>query len=153
MNNSNSNSNIPGLLRPTQIGMIGNNPQDSALKHVINGNAKLQRMQSFAGGKKYGRKRGGIGNGIAVHQYNMSTLYPVQNGPGQDPNSTIRTLSTTGPQSSSNRVYDNLASVLTGGSTNMKWGCYSGGRIKKKRTITKKSVKSKKRKTFHKRKR
>ena len=124
-----NNNTVPGLIRPTQMGMLKGNQNDSAIQYLTNMNLKQNALAQAVGGRKKGKK----GGSIAVHQYRM--LYPVQNGPGQDPNSQILKGSMNGTQSAALRTYDDYAKIMTGGYSSMKWGCYSGGkrRASKKR--------------------
>jgi len=153
-------NNVPGMNPPTQVGMIGSNPKDSAIQYVNNMNQKQTALLGVAGGGYMKRKqtkqmrnrmrqsrmrqsrmrqsRVRRGGAIPVYQYNVP--YPVQNGPGQDPNSQIVANATSGTQNAANAVYDSQA-------TNM-----SGGRQTKKKSFRKRSKKSGKRKTHYKRK-
>jgi hypothetical protein len=131
----------PGLMKPSQIGMVGSSPQNSAFQTQQAMNQKQAALASVVGGKR--RKRGGA---VVVPQMNMP--YPVTNGPGQDPNSQMASNSQTSMQSTANSANDNKAMQLTGGS--VKWGCYSGG-IKRTRTRrTRRTTRSYKRKRNHK---
>jgi hypothetical protein len=103
-----SNS-IPGLILPTQKGMLAGNPRDSAIAEMNNTNLKQASLNSSVGGNNKFKKRGGT---IAVPQYNM--LYSVQNGPGSDPNSQIQTNARISTQGASNSVYDNEATKMGG---------------------------------------
>jgi hypothetical protein len=118
----------PGLMKPTQIGMIGSNPQQSAILTQTNMNQKQASLGNAVGGRK---KKGGA---VPVPQFNMP--YPVQNGPDQSPNTQIVANSQNSMQSSANRVNDNLATSMKGGF--VKWGCYSGG-IKRRTRRTRKT--------------
>ena len=96
---------------------------------------------------------------ITVPQYNLQ--YTSQNGPGQDPNSIIKLNSANSTQGAANAVYDKYATIMpttststssatatpsasttaqTGGvymnhNTNQyQWGCYSGGKTRKRTT-------------------
>ena len=147
MSNTNTSNNIPGLLLPTQRGMLAGNPRDSAIAEGNAATQKLQALQSIGGGKRYKKKRGG--SGIPVPQFNMQ--YTPQGGPGQVPNSIIQQNAGIGTQSAANSVYDKYATQMGGYyNTNMntntnqyQWGCYSGGKKykKNKKTGTKMSKK------------
>jgi hypothetical protein len=132
-----SNNNIPGLLMPTQQGMIAGNPRDSAIAQGNASTQKLQSLQSIGGRGRRLRKRVGGGGEINVPQFSMQ--YTPQGGPGQTPNSIIQDNARVGTQGSANSVYDNLA-TQKGGYYNMntnqyQWGCYSGGKKYKKVTM------------------
>jgi hypothetical protein len=147
-------NNVPGMNPPTQVGMIGSNPKDSAIQYVNNMNQKQNAINGLAGGymkrkqtkqmrsrmRRSRMRRSGVRRGGAIPVYQYNVPYPVQNGPGQDPNSQIVANTTSGTQNAANAVYDSQA-------TNM-----SGGRQTKKKTFRKRSKKSGKRKTHYKRK-
>jgi hypothetical protein len=147
--NTNTNNNIPGLLLPTQRGMLAGNPRDSAIAEGNAATQKLQSLQSIGGGKRYKKKRGG--SGIPVPQFNMQ--YTPQNGPGQDPNSIVKQNAGIGTQSAANSVYDKYATQMGGYyNTNMntntnqyQWGCYSGGKKYKKNKKSGMKISKKKR--------
>ena len=101
---------------------------------------------------------------ITVPQYNLQ--YTSQNALNQDPNSIIKLNAINGTQGAANAVYDKYATIMpissatssatttatpsastttqTGGiyinpNTNQyQWGCYSGGKTKKRRRMNKK---------------
>jgi hypothetical protein len=95
---------------------------------------------------------------ITVPQFNLQ--YTSQNALNQDPNSIIKLNAVNGTQGAANAVYDKYATVMptstptatpssstttqTGGvyinpNTNQyQWGCYSGGKTKKRRRMNKK---------------
>jgi hypothetical protein len=99
-------------------------------------NQKQTSLGNAVGGKK---RKGGA---VAVPQFQMP--YPVQNGPGQDPNSQAMTNSSTLMQRHVNAGDDPLAANMNGGT--VKWGCYSGG-IRRKTRKTRKTRKIRKTKT------
>ena len=146
MTNINNNTTIPGMLLPTQQGMIAGNPRDSAIAAGNAANLKLQALQSIGGrGRRLRKRRGGAT--IPVPQFSMQ--YTPQGGPGQDPNSIIQQNAAVGTQSAANAVYDKYATQMGGYYNNMnmntntnqyQWGCYSGGK-KYKRSMVKKSKK------------
>lgn len=147
INNSASNTTIPGMLLPTQQGMIAGNPRDSAIAAGNAANLKLQALQSIGGrGRRLRKRRGGAAT-IPVPQFSMQ--YTPQGGPGQDPNSIIQQNAAVGTQSAANAVYDKYATQMGGYYNNInmntntnqyQWGCYSGGK-KYKRSMVKKSKK------------
>lgn len=132
-NTTNTTNGIPGMLLPTQIGMIDGNPRDSAIAAGNAANLKLQALQSIGGRGRRLRKRRGGANAIPVPQFTMQ--YTPQGGPGQDPNSIIQQNAAVGTQSAANAVYDKYATQMGGYYNNMnmntnqyQWGCYSGGK-------------------------
>jgi hypothetical protein len=152
INNNTSNTAIPGMLLPTQQGLLAGNPRDSAIAAGNASNLKLQALQSIGGrgkGKRLRKRRGGAGaTTIAVPQFSMQ--YTPQGGPGQDPNSIIQQNAAVGTQSAANAVYDKYATQNGGYYNNMnmnmntnqyQWGCYSGGKKYKKNCIKKTSNK------------
>jgi hypothetical protein len=164
--NTNTNNNTPGLFLPTQKGMLAGNPRDSAIAEANAANFKLQALQSVGGrgrtrGRRLRKKYGGAANNITIPQYSMQ--YTDQSGPGQDPNSIIKQNAVIGTQGAANAVFDKFATQMGGNyginmntDTNQyKWGCYSGGKkyrkksmriSKKKRTNTGRTVKRNRRK-------
>lgn len=143
--NSGNTSTPPGLMKPTQIGMIGSTPKDSAIMAMNNMNQKQSSLSNAVGGKR--RRFYRKGGAVVVPQYNMP--YAPQNGPGQSPNNQIVNNSQNSMQSTANSVYDSQATVMTGGVNNVKWGCYSGGKQRKSKSKRRKTrkTKSKTRKT------
>jgi len=147
-NNTNTSNNIPGLLLPTQRGMLAGNPRDSAIAEGNASTLKLQSLRSIGGGR-YLKKRGGAN--IPVPQFNIQ--YTPQGGPGQDPNSIIQQNARTGTQNAANSVYDKYATQNGGfNASNMntntnqyQWGCYSGGKKYKRHKKYGKNISKKKR--------
>jgi hypothetical protein len=151
-NNSNVNiAKIPGMIYPTQQGMLAGSPRDSAIASMNLTNSKLSELQSVGGRRRYMkniRKRGGSSGKIIVPQFNM--LYTSAGGPGQTPNDIIKQNVVIGTQGAENAQFDKLALVKGGGvymnpNTNQyQWGCYSGGKKSKKSRKSNKSKKSRK---------
>jgi len=142
MSNINNNNTIPGLLLPTQQGMIAGNPRDSAIEQGNAATLKLQALQSIGGRGRRLRKRRGGANTIQVPQFSMQ--YTPQGGPGQDPNSIIQQNAAVGTQSAANAVYDKYATQMGGYYNNVnmnmntnqyQWGCYSGGKKYKRGSV------------------
>jgi hypothetical protein len=152
------NNTIPGLILPTQRGMLAGNPRDSAIAEGNAANLKLQALQSIGGSRKYKLKRGGASatqNSIPIAQFNMQ--YTPQGGDTQVPNSIIRQSAIIATQNAANSVYDNFAMQKGGrfnnNTNNYQWGCYSGGKNKtirksqkKKRSARRRSRRNKTRK-------
>jgi hypothetical protein len=146
---SNTSNNVPGLLLPTQKGMLAGNPRDSAIAESNAATLKLQSLRSIGGGRYLKKKRGGAA-AIPVAQFNMQ--YTPQGGPDQVPNSIIQQNASIGTQNAANSVFDKYATQMGGYSavhmntnTNQyQWGCYSGG--KKYKTNKKKGMKMSKKK-------
>lgn len=145
-----STTNVPGMMLPTQKGMVGANPKDSSIQTMNNMNQKQASLSNAVGGKKKSKKRtmrrGGAANStIPVPQYQMQ--YQVQNGPGQDPNSQIQQNAQISTQGAANSAMDKYA-TQKGGNPNWHWGCKSGGSrkprsLKMRKTIRSKSYKKK----------
>jgi hypothetical protein len=128
---SSSNTTIPGLLLPTQQGMVAGNPRDSAIAEGMASEQKLQALQKIGGGKMK-KKWGGAGN-IIVPQFTMQ--YTPQGGQGQTPNSIITQSAIVGTQGAANAVYDNFA-LQKGG--RLQCGSYTGGKKTKSKRVNKK---------------
>lgn len=119
-------STIPGIIYPTQKGMLSGNPRDSAIAQMNQMNTKQASLTASVGGKKkkyrtirkkqrktkkrYTKRYGG--STIAVPQYQM--LYSPQGGPGTDPNAQIQLNSRVSTQGAANAVYDNYATQKGG---------------------------------------
>lgn len=128
----------PGLLQPTVSGMNGPTPQASAAAEGAAANQKLASMNSKLAGGRRKKWRGGKGD-VAVPQFQMA--YTPQNGANQDPNTQIKDLSAISTQATANAAYDSQATKMggasyrrkkRGGNPNWNWGCYSGGRTRRK---------------------
>ena len=102
---------VPGMMYPTQKGMIGATPAMSAYQA---GTTKSQSQalanNLMAGGKFKKRHRGGT---ITVPQ--MQINYTPQGGTGTNPNAQIAANSATSTQSYANAKYDNAATKMSGG--------------------------------------
>ena len=132
---TNTSNNIPGLLLPTQKGLLAGNPRDSAIAQANASNQKLQSLQSIGGrGRRLRKRRGGANTAstIAVPQFSMQ--YTPQGGPGQDPNSIIQQNAAVGTQGAANSVYDSYATqkggypIMNTNTNQYQWGCNSGGK-------------------------
>jgi hypothetical protein len=143
-----TNNSVPGMMYPTQIGMLAGNPRDSAIAQNNAANQKLLSLQKVGGRRKRYYRRGGATaptNNIPVAQFNMQ--YTSQGGPGQNPNQIIQQNAVTGTQGAANSVYDKYATQM-GGYYNMntnqyQWGCYSGGKKSQRTTRAKINKKTK----------
>ena len=133
---STSNNSIPGMMYPTQKAMIGSTPAESARLAAVN-KSELQAHANklMSGGKNNRKRKYKGGDNIVVPQYTMP--YEPQGGIGTNPNNQIQSNAQTSTQMAANSIYDNQAAKMggfkrkKGGSTNLSWGCMSGG---KKRT-------------------
>ena len=148
---STTNTTVPGMLYPTQKGMLSGNPRDSAMQQMTNTNIKQASLANAVGGKRRTKKGG---DGIAIPQYQMQ--YTPQGGPGTAPNSQIQQNLQTSTQGAANSVYDSNATKMgggtrtrnckRGGNSNWDWGCYSGGTKSKKTKKNKKTKRTKRNK-------
>jgi hypothetical protein len=134
-----ANNSVPGMIYPTQKGMLAGNPRDSAIQNMYSNqqNAALASKLLSGGKRRYG------GGQIVVPQYQM--LYEPQGGPGTNPNNQIQNNSLTSTQMAANSALDSGATKMggyrrnfsrrrlsrKGGNPDWVWGCLSGG---KKRT-------------------
>jgi hypothetical protein len=135
---SNTKNTPPGLLQPQVSSYTSGagNPRDSALMAGQNMNAKQASLNNAVGGRRR-KYKGGQPATIIVPQMQMQ--YTPQNGT-TNPNTQIKSLSSTSMQGSANSVYDNQATqnggsrkrrYRKGGNPNWIWGCYSGGKKRK----------------------
>ena len=97
-------STVPGLVYPTQQGMIGSNPRESAYLQMQNSATLQNNLNKAVGGKKY--KYGGADT-VQVPQ--VSVLYTPTGGPTSDPNYLIKQNAILGMQSAANAQYDSNA--------------------------------------------
>ena len=102
---TNSNPQVPGMVYPTQMGMLAGNPRDSAIQQMNNTNLTQSNLNAAVGGKK----RGGA---VVIPQFQMQ--YTPQGGQGQTPNSIIQQNLQSGTQGVANSQYDNLATQKGG---------------------------------------
>jgi len=149
-----TNNSVPGMVYPTQKAMLAGNPRDSAMASMQNASTSQNNAnQALAGGR---RKKHYGGASIVIPQYQMQ--YTPQGGTGTNPNDQIKTNATTSTQTASNKVYDNQATKLSGGSKKRRrggnpdwvWGCLSGGK-KRTRKHVRKTRKSRKNRKYRKR--
>jgi hypothetical protein len=149
MSNNNS-SNYPGIT-PIQVNSLtpgATTPNEDALLRMNAANQKLVNMNSIGGRRRH---KGGDSGQIAVPQFQM--LY--QPTGGIDPNSQITSGSITSTQTNADKIYDNQATKMggrryrKGGNPNWSWGCYSGGRSKRRHS--RKSRKHRKKTRRHRR--
>jgi len=160
-------NSVPGMVYPTIQAMPGPTWRESSMMSMNDSNQKLNNLiKATSGGKRKKsktnakmpksnkNKRGGDSKGLVVPQF--PSMYPNQSAQ-QAPNDSITSLSKTSTQGAANRVYDNEALVLHGGSVHVnpntnqyQWGCYSGGKkhyrkyrkhIKKTKKIRRKGTK------------
>lgn len=137
---SSTTTNPPGLMLPTQKSYTSGagNPRDSAMMATQQMNNKQANLNSVGGKRR--KTRGGATTtttALPVPQFQMQ--YPPQGGTGSNPNDQIKNNSSTSMQSSAWATNDSQATQMggtkrkyKGGSSDTKWGCYSGG--KRKRT-------------------
>jgi len=152
MSTTNTNANPPGLMLPTQKSYTtgAGNPRDSAMMSTQNMNNKQANLNASVGGGRRHKFRGGAAT-VSIPQMQMS--YQPQGGPGSNPNDQIKTNSSTSMQSKVWAANDSEATKVggsrrrlkrkslkrkslkrstkrsnyKGGSSNLNWGCYSGG--------------------------
>jgi len=162
MSTTNTNSNPPGLMLPTQKSYTtgAGNPRDSAMMSTQNMNNKQANLNASVGGGRRRKFRGGATSTpatVSIPQMQMS--YQPQGGQGTNPNDQIKANSSTSMQSSAWAANDSQATKVggsrrrlkrkslkrkslkrkslkrkslkrsnyKGGSSQLNWGCYSGG--------------------------
>ena len=147
-----NNDSVPGMMLPTQKGMLAGNPRDSAMQSM-NNNSQLQAQATtaLAGGRHKKRKAYRGGDNIQVPQYQM--LYEAQGGPGTNPNNQIQANSQNATQGQANAALDAGATTMggsrrrrsrKGGNPDWLWGCMSGGKKCSRKRRTKKCRKTRK---------
>ncbi len=135
-------SSPPGIIPITQTSFANGtgNARDSAAQSQADMNSRQQMInQAGKGRKRRHTKKGGTNNQVAVPQFQMQ--YTPTGGPGTNPNDQITSASSTGMQSAAWSANDSLATqnggrrrYRKGGNSDWNWGCYSGGKSRKKRT-------------------
>lgn len=149
-----SNTTYPGMMPITQKSFTNGatNPRTDAIQRQINMNEKQNLINQSGQGKRSRRhRRGGASNNnlVAVPQFQMQ--YSPVGGPGTNPNDQVAIGAKNGMQASADSVYDNQAKLggkrrcRKGGNPDWLWGCYSGGRSK--RRLKRKSKKNHKKTT------
>jgi hypothetical protein len=158
---STSVKTVPGLTLPTVQPLIAATPRLSAIQQQQNDNNYQTRLIKSTGGKKQKIK----GGAVVVPQFQMS--YKPTGGPGQTPNNVITNMSQISTQGKANSSFDDQVygegyakkggrntksktktklrsrtKTRKGGNRDWKWGCYSGGYRKIRKSN--KSKKSKK---------
>jgi ribosome-associated protein YbcJ (S4-like RNA binding protein) len=122
-------------------------PGQAAIANMNASNEKLLNINNI-GGRRRRKLRGGSSQ-IAVPQHQM--LYTPVGGPETDPNAQTASLTKTGTQSEAWAVDDSKAAIMggkrktrrsrkirksgkirKGGNSNWNWGCYSGGRSRRR---------------------
>jgi hypothetical protein len=121
--------------------------RDSAIQQQAIMNQKQTLINQAGQGKRRRKYRGGEG-AIAVPQFQMQ--YTPTGGPGTNPNDQVAQGAATYTQSNANSQFDNQATKMggrrrcrKGGNSDWSWGCYSGGKTRR-RTRCKKHKQHKK---------
>jgi hypothetical protein len=155
-----NNPSPPGLMQPTMTSYPpgAGNPRDAAAMSQQQMNMSQNDLNNVIGGGKYNKNKkrqnkrrmmssssnhsmvnildwnkaisGGAGN-VVVPQFNMQ--YKAVGGPGTNPNDQIAGTSSVGMQRHADALYDAQARQM-GGNPDWNWGCYSGGKSRRKRT-------------------
>ena len=117
-------------------------PRSDAIMQQNNMNQRQNNLNKVAGGSRKRKYRGGA-NQIAVPQFQMQ--YKPTGGPGTNPNDQIAANSQTYTQSKAWSASDAEATkmggrrrIRKGGNPNWSWGCYSGGKTKRRHHSRKK---------------
>ena len=148
---------VSGMPYPQEKPLLAGNPKDSAIaanNQAITRQADL--IKATSGGSKHRRRRnkyGGATGGVVVPQPQMQ--YTPTGAPGQNPNDIITQNAEVSVQGAENAKYDSYARKggsikrkRKGGNSDWSWGCYSGGKRKRKsKSRTYKRKTHKKRKT------
>ncbi len=136
-------STNPGLIPITQSSFVNGagNARDSAIQQQLDMNQKQNNLNKAAAGGSRRRRRkykgGTSSTQVTVPQFQMQ--YTPTGGPGTNPNDQVAAGAARGMQSNANSVYDNNAATMggrrryrKGGNPNWIWGCYSGGKSKRR---------------------
>jgi len=150
----NSNQIADGLLQPTVASLPPGaiSAGNAAYMNQVNMNSRQAALNRTVGGKKRMLKGGADSNAALVNVPQFPNGNSSVSGPGTSPNNQIAQLSSTSMQARSWSKYDSAATQMggskkyrKGGNSNWNWGCYSGGRSKRKRRSIKKHTKKTKR--------
>ena len=113
-------------------------PRTDAIQQQINMNQRQNLINQAGQGRRRSKFNGGA-NQVAVPQFQMQ--YSPVGGPGTNPNDQVALGAKNGMQSQANSVYDNQATKMggkrkcrKGGNPNWSWGCYSGGKSKRRKS-------------------
>jgi hypothetical protein len=130
-------SNNYGIIPITQQSFASGT--GSARDSAIQQQAIMNQKQTLINQAGQGRKRRGGANQLAVPQFQMQ--YTPTGGPGTNPNDQIAQGSATYTQSNANSKFDNEATKMggrrrcrKGGNPDWLWGCYSGGKSRRRRS-------------------
>ena len=150
----------PGIIPITQQSFLNGatSPRTDAIQQQINMNQKQTLINQAGQGRRnrYRKYKGGAtsSNQVPVPQFQM--LYKSTGGPGTNPNDQVSKGAQNGMQATANSVYDNQATKMggrkryrKGGNSDWSWGCYSGG--KTKRRVSRKSRKNYRKTRHHRR--
>jgi hypothetical protein len=151
-----TNSGIIPITTKSFVNGAGN-ARESAIQQQANMDQR-QNLINQAGQGRGSRRRkyrgGATDNQLTVPQFQMQ--YTPTGGPGTSPNDQVTQGAVTYTQSNANSQFDNLATKMggrrryrKGGNPNWLWGCYSGG--KSRRRANRKSRKHRKKTRRHRR--
>jgi hypothetical protein len=148
----------PGITPITQQSFANGatNPRTDAIQRQADMNQRQTLINQSGQGRGNRRRRykGGAtsNSSVAVPQFQMQ--YTPTGGPGTNPNDQVAIGAKNGMQASSYSVYDNQATKMggrrryrKGGNPDWLWGCYSGG--KSRRRNSRKSRKNRKKTRRH----
>jgi hypothetical protein len=148
----------PGMIPITQQSFANGatSPRTDAIQQQTDMNQKQALINQAGQGRRCRKYRGGSNsnNQVAVPQFQMQ--YTPVGGPGTSPNNQAALGAKNGMQAVSDTQYDNQATKMggrrryrKGGNPDWLWGCYSGGRSK--RRSSRKSRKHRKKTRRHRR--
>lgn len=140
-------TSYPGVMPITQTSFANGagNARDSAAQSQTDMNNRQQMINQAGQGrrrkhKRHQKRKGGANTDsapVAVPQFQMQ--YTPTGGPGTNPNDQIASASSTGMQSAAWSANDSQATNMSGGRKSRKggnpdwvWGCYSGGKTKRR---------------------
>lgn len=136
-----TNSLPPGASNPRAAAIIQQNSMNSR-------QANINRV----GGKRRTKKYTGGASQVPVPVPQFQMQYSATGGPGTNPNDQVAAGAQRGMQAHANRVYDKNAAIMggqksriKGGNPNWNWGCYSGGKSRRRNNRKSKSQRKKSR--------
>jgi len=141
-------NSVPGLLLPTVKAPLAGSPGASAMAARNNQAVQQAALANAVGGRRRRVKRGA--NKIGANKIGGAITVPQMSGDTSGANAVIAQNARHSTQGAANAQYDTAAMKKggtrrkKGGNPNWLWGCFSGGRSKR-RTSKKRTTKTRRR--------
>lgn len=135
----------PGASNPRAAAIIQQNSMNSRQANINRVGGK-RRTKKYTGGASQDQ----VPHQVQVPQFQMQ--YSATGGPGTNPNDQVAAGAQLSTQVHANGVYDKYAAIMggqksriKGGNPNWNWGCYSGGKSRRRNNRKSKSQRKKSR--------